>query len=85
VYEEAGLTGTHGADVKLSGANGLQAQVTVNSPCREAWIPGLMPCVGDGVAHIILEVTDDGSPQLTSYRRIVLHVRADSSGAAKSF
>jgi len=28
------------------------------------------------VAHVILEVTDEGAPQLTSYRRIVLHVRA---------
>jgi hypothetical protein len=25
--------------------------------------------------HIILEVTDEGSPSLTSYRRIILHVR----------
>ena len=30
----------------------------------------------DGVAHIVLEVTDTGTPQLTSYRRIVLRVRS---------
>lgn len=75
VYAEAGLDGAHGADVTISGADQQRAQVTVNSPCRPAWIPGLVPCRGEGVAHIILEVTDDGSPRLTSYRRIVLLVR----------
>jgi hypothetical protein len=33
-------------------------------------------CPAQGVAHIILSVTDNGSPSLTSYRRIVLEVRA---------
>lgn len=75
VYQEAGLTGAHGADVTLSVADSPQAQVTINSPCRAAWLP-LIPCRGEGVAHIILEVTDEGTPRLTSYRRIVLHVRA---------
>ncbi|MGB7549163.1 MAG: nucleoside hydrolase-like domain-containing protein [Terracidiphilus sp.] len=76
VYEEAGLAGTHGADVTVSGANHPQARVTINSPCRAAWIPGVIPCRGEGVAHIILEVTDEGTPRLTSYRRVILHVRA---------
>jgi hypothetical protein len=75
VYQEAGLAGTHGANVSIGGANGPQAKVTINSPCREAWIPGLIPCRGEGVAHIILEVTDEGTPRLTSYRRVILHVR----------
>ena len=75
VYLEAGLNGTHGADVTISGEENAQAQVMVNSACRPAWIPAMIPCQGDGVAHIILEVTDEGSPRLTSYRRIVLHVR----------
>jgi hypothetical protein len=35
----------------------------------------MVPCKGDGVAHIILAVTDEGSPKLTSYRRVILHVR----------
>jgi hypothetical protein len=76
VYEEAGLAGTHGADVTIAGATLPQAQVTINSPCRDGWIHGMMPCRGEGVAHVILEVTDEGTPRLTSYRRIVLHVRA---------
>ncbi len=75
VYQEAGVTGAHGADVTLSGADSPQAQATVHSPCRAAWLP-LMPCRGEGVAHIILEVTDEGTPRLTSYRRVILHVRA---------
>jgi len=31
-------------------------------------------CSETGTAHIILAVTDDGSPRLTSYRRIILNV-----------
>jgi hypothetical protein len=34
------------------------------------------PCSGDGVAHVILAVTDDGSPKVTSYRRVILRVHA---------
>jgi hypothetical protein len=79
VYEEAGLVGTHGADATIGGTNTPQAQVTINSTCRAAWIPGLIPCRGEGVAHIILEATDEGTPRLTSYRRIVLHVRAPAA------
>jgi Cellulose-binding Sde182, nucleoside hydrolase-like domain/Cellulose-binding protein Sde0182, C-terminal domain len=75
VYEEAGLAGTHGADVTINGANSTHAQVTIKSPCRPAWLP-LLPCKGEGVAHIILEVTDDGTPRLTSYRRVILQVQA---------
>lgn len=76
IYPEAGLNGTHGADVSIQGENEKSAQVTAISACRAGWIAGLIPCRGEGIAHIILEVTDEGSPRLTSYRRIVLHVRA---------
>lgn len=76
VYAEAGLNGTQGADVTIADGDQQQAKATAHSPCRPAWIPGKIPCRGDGVAHIILEVTDEGSPRLTSYRRIVMHVRA---------
>lgn len=84
VYEEAGLAGSHGADVALTGTDTPHATVTLNSPCRAAWIPGLIPCRGEGVAHIILEVTDEGSPKLTSYRRIVIHVRPLSTSASST-
>ncbi len=76
VYEEAGLDGLRGADVTISDANAPQARVTVKAPCREPWLRGMIPCRGEGVAHIILEVTDEGMPRLTSYRRIILQVRA---------
>jgi hypothetical protein len=77
VYPEAGLDGTHGGEVSLANADQPQARVTVQSACSPAWLPGLVPCRGNGVAHIILEVTDDGTPPLTSYRRIILHVPAE--------
>jgi hypothetical protein len=75
VYEEAGLAGTQGADVTVNGANSPQTQVTIKSPCRPARLP-VLPCKGEGVAHIILEVTNDGTPRLTSYRRVILQVQA---------
>jgi len=78
VYPEAGLDGTHGAEVSIAGADQPQAKVTVQSACRPGWLSGLIPCRGEGVVHIIFEVTDDGTPPLTSYRRILLHVPAEA-------
>ncbi len=76
VYSEAGLNGVHAADVTLQSANAPAASVVLNSPCRKGWaIPGFaIPCKGPGTAHVILAVTDNGSPALTSYRRIILVV-----------
>jgi hypothetical protein len=74
VYKEAGLDGTHGADVTLAGAEDAKAELTANSACRTGWIALPMPCKTEGVAHVILEVADDGSPRLTSYRRVIVHV-----------
>jgi hypothetical protein len=72
-YAEAGGTGTNIAAVTIAGAGGAVAVVTPTSPCRAQWTT--RPCSGNGTAHIIVAVTDDGSPQLTSYRRIILNVR----------
>jgi hypothetical protein len=33
-----------------------------------------------GIAHVILAVEDEGSPALTSYRRIILHVKQAAAG-----
>lgn len=77
IYPEAGLTGTHGADITLTAADTPQAHVKANSACSAAWIPNLVPCRGSGVAHVILAVTDNGSPRLTSYRRIIITVEPD--------
>lgn len=76
LYPEAGLTGTHGADVSLSGGDGPTAKATVKSACRPLWLPGV-PCRGSGVMHVILAVTDNGSPRLTSYRRVIIKVNAE--------
>ena len=73
-YEEAGGTNTNYAGVTIGGAETSKAMVTSTGVCRPVWLPGLMPCKGAGTAHIILSVTDNGSPALTSYRRIVLTV-----------
>ena len=75
-YAEAGGTGANLSSVKLEGADSAKAIVTPTAVCHEPWLPGLMPCKGDGVAHIVLAVTDDGAPKLTSYRRIILKVHA---------
>jgi hypothetical protein len=76
IYPEAGLTGTHGAEVTLAGVDGPVAKATIQSACRPLWLNGFIPCRGEGVAHIILAVTDNGSPRLTSYRRVILKVKA---------
>ena len=73
LYPEAGLTGTHGADVSLSGEDTPQAKLNVKSACRPLWLTGF-PCRGSGVMHVILAVSDSGSPRLTSYRRIIVTV-----------
>lgn len=75
-YGEAGGTGTNLASVSIAGADTAKVVVTADKVCRPQWFPNV-PCSGNGVAHVILAVTDDGSPRLTSYRRIILHVPAD--------
>jgi hypothetical protein len=78
-YAEAGSADGNLAALTLTGADTPQVTVHVDAPCRPLWLP-MIPCRGGGVAHIVLAVTDNGSPRLTSYRRIILHVHsADAS------
>jgi hypothetical protein len=77
-YGEAGFVDGNLAALTLTGADTARVTVRADAACRPFWLP-LIPCKGDGVAHVILAVTDDGSPKLTSYRRIILHVRAAKS------
>ena len=72
-YAEAGLADGNLAALTLTGAETAQVVVRADAACQPFWLP-LVPCKGNGTAHIILAVTDDGSPQLTSYRRVILHV-----------
>ena len=73
-YAEAGGTGTNLAAVSITGAQTPQASVTLTAACRPMGLPGIVPCSGGGTAHIVLAVTDDGSPPLTAYRRVILNV-----------
>lgn len=74
-YAEAGIADGNLAALTLAGAETPKLTVRADSPCRALWLP-LIPCRGDGTAHVILAVTDDGDPKLTSYRRVILHVHA---------
>ena len=75
LYPEAGIAGARGADVALVGSTGATVKVEVRSACRPLWLPAIA-CPGAGIAHIILAVTDSGSPHLTSYRRVILNVKS---------
>ena len=74
-YPEAGAADGNLAEVTITGADSATAIVTPTAACRPQWLPRPRPCPV-GVAHIILIVTDDGAPALTSYRRIILTVHA---------
>ncbi len=74
-YTEAGTTGLNAAAIDLRGTDTPKVVLTPTAVCRPAWLPGAVPCAGSGVAHIILEVTDEGTPRLTAYRRIIVSVR----------
>jgi hypothetical protein len=81
LYGEAAAMDEHHAVVTIGGADSPKAIVTPTAVCRPVWIPTLGKCSGTGTAHIILAVTDDGSPRLTSYRRIILNVSAGNRSA----
>ena len=72
-YAEAGLADGNLAALTLTDANTPKVTVKADAPCRPLWLP-MIPCKGSGTAHIILAVTDEGTPHLTSYRRVILHV-----------
>ena len=74
-YAEAGLEDGNLSAVTLTNADAARVTVTADAVCRPNWLP-LIPCKGTGTAHVILAVTDDGSPRLTSYRRVILRVHA---------
>ena len=75
-YAEAGyVPGVNLAGVTISGADTPRATFTATTACRPAWVPMKASCPA-GVAHLILAVTDNGTPALTSYRRVIVDVRA---------
>lgn len=75
-YPEAGFEpGTNMGEIELGEPQGARITVTPSKTCRADWLDSQGSC-DVGVAHIILAVTDSGSPALTSYRRIILNIRA---------
>jgi len=52
-------------------------RVVISNPDRASAI--VVPKVA-GTAHVILVVEDNGTPSLTSYRRIILHIKPASGG-----
>ena len=76
-YAEAGAGDSRSlASVSIADADSSKATITATATCRPMWIQiPAAKCPAVGVAHIILSVTDNGSPSLTSYRRVVMEVR----------
>ncbi len=74
VYTEAGSSSGPLAELAIVGSDTAKATITPTAACRPVWIGSPRRCEG-GTAHVILEVTDDGSPKLTSYRRVIVKVK----------
>jgi hypothetical protein len=72
-YGEAGLADGDIAEVAITGSDTAKAVITPTAACGAKWLP-VGRCSGVDTAHIIVAVTDNGAPQLTSYRRIILKV-----------
>lgn len=83
-YAEAGAAAGPQAQVKLDGADTAKATVTPSAGGRGRGGPGGGPAGGAAAAHIILAVTDNGSPSLTSYRRVILSVAGGTPPAQRS-
>jgi len=81
-YAEAGSADGSLSAITLVDAEKPKATVHIDAVCRPVWLPGLMPCRGTGTAHVILAVTNEATPRLTSYRRVTLHVRAIQGASA---
>lgn len=74
-YAEAGFVpGGSVANVTLDGSDTARVTVTPTAACRPDWLQSNKTC-HQGVAHLILAVTDNGTPALTSYRRVILDVK----------
>jgi hypothetical protein len=72
-YGEAGFEDGELAEVTIAGGDTEKAVITPTAACRAKWLP-IGRCGGVGTAHIIVAVTDNGAPRLTSYRRVILRV-----------
>jgi hypothetical protein len=75
-YQEAGASLPQpSGTVTLEQTQGEKITIRADAACRSGWLPAAK-CGPSGVAHVILAVTDHGSPALTRYRRIILRIHA---------
>jgi len=75
VYSEAGYNpGQVMANVEINGADQPRTTLHALAACHQGWIASTDPCRSAGIAHVILAVSDDGKPTMTSYRRIIVTV-----------
>ncbi|NHN40003.1 DUF1593 domain-containing protein [Pseudomaricurvus alcaniphilus] len=78
-YPEAGyVVGQGQAVLNIENVDQPRTKLTVTRACSDAWIAQWVSCTG-GVAHLILAVTDTGTPALTRYRRVIFNVTAKGS------
>ncbi len=76
-YPEAG-TGIPARPVSLRRRTDLEPRVAIDDPAAAKIT--VTPRVA-GIAHIILAVEDDGTPSLTSYRRVILTIKPGAGAA----
>lgn len=72
-YEEAGSGTVPTATVGIENSDAAIATVHGVSLCGPFGKVATL-CTVPGVSHVILAVTDTGTPALTTYRRIIVHV-----------
>ena len=74
-YAEAGYTGGNfgSPQLRITGTDRSRASLFAAATCSPNWL-AMGDCPPQGEAHVILAVTDNGSPALTRYRRIIVTV-----------
>jgi hypothetical protein len=73
-YAEAGFVpGVGMAALEVLDPQGSHTRVRATAACRPSWVNSNEDC-RRGVAHVILAVTDSGTPRLSSYRRVIITV-----------
>ena len=79
----AGAPGAGGIpSAPAGGPREAPVRVVVENP--RSWRAVVVPKVA-GIAHVVLTVEDDGTPKLTSYRRVILNIKpAARSGTTRT-
>lgn len=75
-YGEAGFDGASpNPALNIAHADTARATVTITARCAKSWLDlPQLTCPPLRTAHVILAVTDNGTPALTRYRRILIEV-----------